>query len=102
MADNVKFETKKDESKQGQINLETLDKKSCIEIILKQQRIVDELQNHLTKMNLDNMFTRLEFLFRAVSFSDDFPTDFIQDCKDEIVELMTIKPKNNDKNETEK
>lgn len=49
-----------------------------------------ELQNRLNDMALGNFFTRLEFLFKVVKFSDKFPEDFVKKCIDEITANMSI------------
>lgn len=49
-----------------------------------------ELQRRLNDMALSNFFTRLEFLFKVVKFSDKFPDDFVKKCIDEITANMII------------
>lgn len=49
-----------------------------------------ELQQRLNQMALGNFFTRLEFLFKVVKYSEKFPDDFVKKCVDEIVGGMTV------------
>ena len=51
----------------------------------------DELQRRLNNAMLGNFFTRLDFLFKVVKYSDKFPESFVKLCIDEICENMTIK-----------
>lgn len=51
-----------------------------------------ELQRRLNEASLGNFFTRLEFLFKVVKFSEKFPIDFVKTCIDEIVDNMTMVP----------
>jgi hypothetical protein len=50
-----------------------------------------ELQERLNNAMLGNFFTRLDFLFKVVKYSDKFPESFVKTCIDEICENMTIK-----------
>lgn len=58
-----------------------------------------ELQRRLNDLALSNFFTRLEFLFKVVKFSDKFPQDFVKMCIDEVVASMTIRDDDNKENQ---
>lgn len=51
-----------------------------------------ELYRRLNDVSLGNFFTRLEFLFKVVKFSEKFPESFVKTCIDEIVDNMTMVP----------
>lgn len=50
------------------------------------QRLVTELQ----KRDLQNAFTRLEFLFKVLGNRDLFHSDFVGDCVDEIEKALKV------------
>lgn len=45
-------------------------------------------------MELEEMvnFKRLDYLFKVVEYPIQFPEDFVRECVEEIVTIMTIKP----------
>ena len=49
-----------------------------------------QLYQRLQEVNMENTFKRLDFLFKVVNSTTDFPKVFIDNCKAEIVSLMTI------------
>ena len=49
-----------------------------------------QLYQRLQEVNMENTFKRLDFLFKVVNSTTDFPKTFIDNCKAEIVSLMTI------------
>ena len=42
------------------------------------------------EMNLTNMFKRLDFLFRVIETPDMFDVDFVENCRQEIQDLIAI------------
>lgn len=61
-----------------------------------------QLFQQINAIRIENMFKRLEFLFKVVEDSDRFPSDFVIKCTDEIVDMMTLKeeePKEDEKAE---
>lgn len=49
-----------------------------------------ELYQRLQAVTLDNMFKRLEYLFKVLDASHYFDDAFVLKCSDEIVNMMTI------------
>ena len=45
----------------------------------------------LQEANLNNMYTRLNFLFKVLENQISFEPKFVEDCSNEIVTLMAIK-----------
>lgn len=53
-----------------------------------------ELYQKLQQINVDNIFKRLDFLFRVVQYPTEFPFDFVTRCVAEIQSIMIIPEKN--------
>jgi hypothetical protein len=51
---------------------------------------VRQLYSQLQKSNLNNMFKRLDYLFKVVENGHIFDQDFTNKCIDEIEHIMTI------------
>lgn len=51
---------------------------------------VRKLQQQVAENNAQNIFARLSFLFKVVEMEDKFFTSFVDKCKQEIEELMSI------------
>lgn len=49
-----------------------------------------QLYSQLQKSNLENMFKRLDYLFKVVELNKHFSMDFYKMCVNEIENLMTI------------
>ena len=49
-----------------------------------------QLYQRLQEVNMENTFKRLDFLFKVVNSTADFPKTFVDNCKAEIVSLITI------------
>ena len=49
-----------------------------------------QLYGQLQKSNLNNMFKRLDYLFKVVENGHMFRQDFLDKCVKEIEELMTV------------
>lgn len=49
-----------------------------------------QLYNRLQQVEVSNMLSRLEFLFKVVKNSNAFPTEFVDKCVKEIIDIMTI------------
>lgn len=47
------------------------------------------LRQQMQEMNYFNLFKRLDYLFKVVENDTKFATDFVETCKNEIVNLMT-------------
>lgn len=60
---------------------------------------VNELYRKLQAANLNNMFKRLDYLFKVVENSHVFSPDFTDACIKEIEEMMTIPQESSTKNE---
>lgn len=55
---------------------------------IKQQ--AEAMYRQIQQMNMQNVFKRLEFLFKIVENRDAFPEEFKNKCVMEIVNLITI------------
>lgn len=51
----------------------------------------------LQEINMQNVFKRLDLLFKVLEFKDSFDTQFIMDCVKEIEEIMVIPKETEDK-----
>ena len=51
---------------------------------------VRQLYVKLQEANLENMFKRLDYLFRVVENAHSFSVDFVNKCTSEIESLMTL------------
>lgn len=51
---------------------------------------VRQLYAKLQEANLENMFRRLDYLFRVVENAHSFSVDFVNKCTSEIESLMTL------------
>ena len=51
----------------------------------------EQMRNAIMKLDYTNTFKRLDYLFKVVEFSIQFPDDFITNCINEIVDMMTVK-----------
>lgn len=59
-----------------------------------------QLYNQLQRSNLNNMFKRLDYLFKILENNHMFKQDFLEKCINEIEVTMTI-PKEEDNKEEE-
>ena len=57
------------------------------ELIVKNQQLYNELQ----KLNMVNAFKRLDYLFKVIEFNTVFNTEFVNNCRDEIMDIIVIK-----------
>lgn len=60
---------------------------------------VQNLYAKLQEAEVSNMLSRLKFLFKVIKYGDKFPTEFVQKCVEEIVDIMTIKESEEPKEE---
>lgn len=60
-----------------------------------------QLYQALQKANVDNLFKRLEYLFKVLEQAHHFPDEFITKCAEEIVSMITIPEKEEETEETE-
>ena len=51
----------------------------------------EQMRNAIMKLDYTNTFKRLDYLFKVIEFSIQFPDDFITNCINEIVDMMTVK-----------
>lgn len=58
-----------------------------------------QLHRQLQEANLNNMFKRLDYLFKVVESGHIFDDDFLHKCIEEIKEIMTIPEKSEDNEE---
>lgn len=49
-----------------------------------------QLYNKLQEANIGNMLSRLNFLFKVIENRQAFGVDFVDKCKQEIEDLMTL------------
>lgn len=61
-----------------------------------------QLYSQLQKSNLNNMFKRLDYLFKIVENSHMFNQDFLEKCIKEIEDIMTIPESEGEESKTEK
>ena len=47
------------------------------------------LRQQMQEMNYFNLFKRLDYLFKVVENDAKFAADFVETCKNEIINLMT-------------
>lgn len=55
-----------------------------------------QMYKKLQEANLNNMFQRLNYLFKVIENSNKFPEDFVNNCINEVVDMMTL-PKEEEK-----
>ena len=60
---------------------------------------VRELYMKLQNSNMSNMFKRLDYLFKVVENGHMFTQKFLEDCINEIVEIMTVPEESEDNKE---
>lgn len=109
MSETIKMNANKAmEAEPKTVNADDLSKEQCLEIIKQQSKLIEDTKQTMQRMyddlkaqNMQNIFARLEFLFRVVSFADDFDSKFVNGCKEEIVELMTIQKPQADEGRSE-
>ena len=77
------MEEQKENKKKAQLSYEELNNVA---------RQLSEQNRQLQQMlqNTQNVFRRLDYLFRVVEIKDFIPDDFKEACAKEIIELMTI------------
>lgn len=51
----------------------------------------EQMRNAIMKLDYTNTFKRLDYLFKVVENSIQFPDDFVSECVAEIVNTITIK-----------
>lgn len=59
-----------------------------------------QLYSKLQKSNMENVFKRLDYLFKVVENKDVFSKEFLDKCVKEIEEIITI-PEDKEDKETE-
>ena len=77
------MEEQKENKKKAQLSYEELNNVA---------RQLSEQNRQLQQMlqNTQNVFRRLDYLFRVIEIRDFIPDDFKEACAKEIIELMTI------------
>lgn len=96
MTENKTIKIEQVDKKDEFQGIDSLNKQQLIDIVTRQNKMLQDADALIRKINVDNIFTRLDFLFRVLDHADDFDNNFINQCRQEIVELMTIKPKKAD------
>lgn len=76
-------ETKNVENKLSYEELE----RAANELMMQNQQLYSELQ----KLNMVNAFKRLDYLFKVIEFNTVFDTEFVNNCRDEIMDIIVIK-----------
>lgn len=76
-------ETKNVENKLSYEELE----RAANEFMMQNQQLYNELQ----KLNMVNAFKRLDYLFKVIEFNTVFDTEFVNNCRDEIMDIIVIK-----------
>lgn len=61
-----------------------------------------QMYSQLQKSNLNNMFKRLDYLFKVVENGHLFDQEFTNKCIDEIESIMAIPEESNDSTEDDK
>lgn len=51
----------------------------------------EQMRNAIMKLDYTNTFKRLDYLFKVIEFSIQFPDDFVTNCINEVVDMMTVK-----------
>lgn len=92
-----------EEKKSNTISMSTENKKMSYEQLegvahqLSEQ--VKQLYNQLQQANLNNMFKRLDYLFKVVENTEKFSPAFSEACIKEIEAFMTIQEEESNKSE---
>lgn len=60
----------------------------------------EQMRNAIMKLDYTNTFKRLDYLFKVVEFSIQFPDDFVTNCINEIVDMMTVKEEEKENEES--
>ena len=60
----------------------------------------EQMRNAIMKLDYTNTFKRLDYLFKVIEFSIQFPDDFITNCINEIVDMMTVKEEDKEDKES--
>lgn len=58
-----------------------------------------QLYMKLQTSNMDNLFKRLDYLFKVVENADHFKTEFVTICVDEIERMITVSEEEGEKAE---
>lgn len=92
---NLKVVESSTEEKQQKLSYEQLEQ---IASQLDQQS--RQLMNELQKSNMQNIFKRLDYLFKVVENAPMFSDTFVQNCVDEIEGMLTIPKEESEESET--
>lgn len=60
----------------------------------------EQMRNAIMKLDYTNTFKRLDYLFKVIEFSIQFPDDFVTNCINEIVDMMTVKEEEKEEKES--
>ena len=58
------------------------------------ENVANNLYVRLQQAEMSNMFKRLDYLFNVAKNTNVFPPEFVQQCVDEIISLITIPTEN--------
>lgn len=67
--------------------------------VLKAQNV--QLRRQLYNTDMNNMFKRLDYLFKVVKYNVEFSDKFVDSCITEIEELMTLPKESEEENNKE-
>lgn len=60
----------------------------------------EQMRNAIMKLDYTNTFKRLDYLFKVIEFSIQFPDDFVTNCINEVVDMMTVKEEEKENKES--
>ena len=60
------------------------------DVVKKQNETIEQLKGIVQKMNIQNVFMRLDYLIKIMNISEKFESNFVDSVRSEIVNLMTI------------
>lgn len=69
----------------------------CMQLLQQNRRLIAQMQ----KMDMENLFRRLDYLFKVLELRQCFEEDFVKTCSTEIVQGMTPQPEKEEEPERE-
>lgn len=60
----------------------------------------EQMRNAIMKLDYTNTFKRLDYLFKVVENSIQFPDDFVANCINEVVDMITVKEEEKENEES--
>ena len=71
-------------------NKEKLSYEQLEEVARQMEGQLRQVYAKLQEANMNNLFKRLDFLFKVLETEQMFPLEFVQKCADEIKSILTI------------